>query len=769
MKKFWIKLSAWVMVFVTTFALIAATQAVSYRVFTIGDSTVQNYNDGYAPRKGWGQMLQSYFSSADVQVINKAVGGTSSKSFYDYFWSGVKSEMRAGDFVFIQFGINDRNRGDAEREAYGDVFKGYLRNYVNEARAMGAVPVLVSTVRRISWNNGAPYDSYHEHPQLVREVAAELNVALIDLDTKHKNGMIEVGQWYSERMWSNSYVPGEYPNYRNGNTDQVHFQEMGAIQLADYVIEGIKELSNHADVSKLIPFIKPQYEIKVLSNHPDAGIVTRTATYPAGLNIHLKALAHNGHNFINWKDNNGTLITSNNLFQFTSGTADQTYVAYFDDENPFSVDCNGDINGSAVLDNCGICSGGNTGVTACSAFLQGEEACEIDGILLESSNPGFGGAGYANTTNEVGAKILWNIASDEAQEVEVSFRFANGGAAARNMTLILNGNTVSEMVFNPTGSFANWSLVSTNLNLNKGGNVVELVALTSGGGPNIDVLTFDVENVYGGTCGTDCKGDLYGGAYIDECNTCVSGNTGLEACTQDCNGDWGGTAVLDNCGTCVGGNSAYQSCTGSLETETACAVDGILSENVNPGFSGEGYVNTTNTNGAAVSWVLNSTEAQTATLTFRYANGGTTNRSGEIWINNALVTELSLPGTGSWETWEQTSVNLTLQKGANDIQLVANTADGLANLDVIHFSDGVSDAQCGLITGGNTYETTTSHVYPNPTTGNISWNKESEWVLLNTQGKEVAHGKGKEANLTNQANGIYFLKIEGKIIKLMKQ
>lgn len=53
----------------------------------------------------------------------------------------------------------------------------------------------------------------------------------------------------------------------------------------------------------------------------------------------------------------------------------------------------------------------------------------------------------------------------------------------------------------------------------------------------------------------DCHGDIGGLAYLDECGTCVKGNTGLDPCKLDCNNDWGGTAFINNCGTCVGGNT----------------------------------------------------------------------------------------------------------------------------------------------------------------------------------------------------------------------
>jgi hypothetical protein len=61
-------------------------------------------------------------------------------------------------------------------------------------------------------------------------------------------------------------------------------------------------------------------------------------------------------------------------------------------------------------------------------------------------------------------------------------------------------------------------------------------------------------------CVQDCNGVWGGSAYIDNCNTCVGGNTGRTACVQDCNGIWGGTAYIDSCGVCVGGNTGQQPC-----------------------------------------------------------------------------------------------------------------------------------------------------------------------------------------------------------------
>src|SRR5690606_36713689 len=140
---------------------------------------------------------------------------------------------------------------------------------------------------------------------------------------------------------------------------------------------------------------------------------------------------------------------------------------------------------------------------------------------------------------------------------------------------------------------------------------------------------------------------------------------------------------------------------------------GILLEDKNTGFSGLGYVNADNAIGAGASWNIVSTTAQTATLAFRYANSGTASRDGDLYINGSKVTNLKLPPTGAWTTWEMASVNVTLANGANEITLKATTADGLANIDLISFSEGVSEGIC-IITGNVSEVNSELMIHPNP-------------------------------------------------------
>ncbi len=298
------------------------------RVFTIGDSTVQDYNDGYAPRKGWGQMLPFFFDKSKVVCYNKAVGGTSSKSFYNEKWADIRKQLKAGDFVFIQFGINDRAT-QAYRYAPKDTFNAYIKKYVNDCKAKGAFPVLVSTVRRAAWQNGKPYDSYHEHPQLMRDLATSLKLPLVDLDKFCYDLFVKQGQLYSERHITMHLEAGEYSNYPKGNTDQVHYQETGAIDNARCVIETI-EKSTDANLKKLIPGILPRYNVTFKINDPSkAKTISRSASFPAGINVTLKTIPQSGAKFLRWEDGTGKSIATTTLKVIKMGNADITYKAVY--------------------------------------------------------------------------------------------------------------------------------------------------------------------------------------------------------------------------------------------------------------------------------------------------------------------------------------------------------------------------------------------------------------------------------------------------------
>lgn len=236
----------------------------------------------------------------------------------------------------------------------------------------------------------------------------------------------------------------------------------------------------------------------------------------------------------------------------------------------------------------------------------------------------------------------------------------------------------------------------------------------------------------------------------------------------DCHGDVDGTAYLDDCDVCVGGNTGVEPCVGSVEGESACSVDGVLLESTNGGFFGEGYVNTDNTLGASVSWVLSSSIAQRASLTFRYANGGANARNGNIKINGQEVGSALFETTGAWTTWELFTINVELTAGTNELLIEATGAEGLANIDVIYFSEGVSTASC-IITGLSDNQKTGIKLFPNPTQKVVSLTQETAWVLFNALGVNILEGHGAEIDLSNYNQGVYFVKINNELFKVIKE
>ena len=124
------------------------------QIFIIGDSTVANYGSSAYPFAGWGQVFQHFFDDTKVSTQNRARGGRSSRSFYEEgLWDNVVAELATGNYVFIQFGHNDRDYSKEERYTSPEDYKTYLAIYINDSRALGAIPVLVSPMNMNSTSN----------------------------------------------------------------------------------------------------------------------------------------------------------------------------------------------------------------------------------------------------------------------------------------------------------------------------------------------------------------------------------------------------------------------------------------------------------------------------------------------------------------------------------------------------------------------------------------------------------------------------------------
>lgn len=211
-------------------------------VFLAGDSTMSQKLVTRRPETGWGEALQQYFDVDEVRVENHARNGRSSRSFLaEGRWQAIVERLEPGDYVLIQFGHNDESPDKGDRYSPPDEFQSNLTRFVREARAKQATPVLLTpVVRRRFDSSGAFYDTHGEYPELVREVAAEQQVALIDLHRATERLLHHYGPESSKRLFLHLAAGGE-PNYPEGLIDDTHFSPLGAEEVARLAVEGILE------------------------------------------------------------------------------------------------------------------------------------------------------------------------------------------------------------------------------------------------------------------------------------------------------------------------------------------------------------------------------------------------------------------------------------------------------------------------------------------------------------------------------------------------
>jgi lysophospholipase L1-like esterase len=211
------------------------------RVWLIGDSTMSVKDVKAYPETGWG-MPFVYFWDSTVTIDNRAKNGRSTKSFMEEgLWKPVVAEMQEGDYVFIQFGHNDEVSTKKTYTTEAE-FKNNLIRYINETKNKKAFPVLLTPVARRKFDStGHIQETHAVYAQIVRDVARENNVALIDLDEKSKALFQVLGPDASKYLF-NYVKPGEHPNYPEGKEDDTHFSELGARKVAEIVLTEIKNL-----------------------------------------------------------------------------------------------------------------------------------------------------------------------------------------------------------------------------------------------------------------------------------------------------------------------------------------------------------------------------------------------------------------------------------------------------------------------------------------------------------------------------------------------
>lgn len=218
----------------------AAPQAMT--VFLAGDSTVTDEPAANFPYAGWGMLLPTFFK-AEVAIANHATSGRSSRSFIaEGRLEAIVSKMKAGDVLMIQFGHNDQKSDPHRHTEPFTTYKEHLKQYIDAARACGAQPVLVTSVHRRQFDEaGKLVDSHKDYLTAMKELAADEQVPLVDLAEKSRILFEALGPEKTKSLfvWA---ARGEFMNFPDGVEDNTHFQETGALRIAELVVEGLREL-----------------------------------------------------------------------------------------------------------------------------------------------------------------------------------------------------------------------------------------------------------------------------------------------------------------------------------------------------------------------------------------------------------------------------------------------------------------------------------------------------------------------------------------------
>lgn len=211
-------------------------------IYIAGDSTVQSYRASYAPQQGWGYYLADYFND-NVTVANHSIAGRSTKKFYDEGrWQTIVDNLKEGDYVMVQFAINDSGKSNADRYAptCGNVnnpaensYEWYMTEFIKSAQAKGATPILVTTVIGMkAYSNGKFINSYSNYCDACKQLSAKYNIPCIDLNTLMVNHYNSIG--YDKAL--KYHLMGVV----EGSTDGTHFCEEGANAVAKLVADNVK-------------------------------------------------------------------------------------------------------------------------------------------------------------------------------------------------------------------------------------------------------------------------------------------------------------------------------------------------------------------------------------------------------------------------------------------------------------------------------------------------------------------------------------------------
>ena len=496
-------------------------------IYLCGDSTMQDWNDGYYPKQGQGQDFHFWFDKA--KVVNRGQGGMSlggggkdknggvAVGYYDMFFKKgcsngncIAEKLQPGDYVVIQFGINDNNYSTE------DFFRSNMKKMVDDVRAKGANPIIMSPIRRCYYDSPTQiHNSYRGYPALSKTLAEEYNVPFIDMSEMVANYMISVGESYAQQFVFNYATSAEYSNLKGDQSDQVHLQMNGANAFGRIITE---QMRAHSDtvVKKLGEYMAPMYQVSVkVSPEGSAEATSLSAYYPEGMTVMLKTIPKNGKKFLGWYDGNGNKVGASSrsevkspyIYTFKMGKASTQYTAVY--EGGTAEKYAGD--GAALtafptttpksLDDV-------TFVPYTSPEGSEETTVPVDKDIKkffdaftpdtgngfsENNNAGFHGEGFWNFANEKNSFASYKVKFPGAGYTTLAVIYANGGTTDRTINAYLDHDYLISAP--PTGSWTTWDTAYVVLDAPQGEAELKFMSLTDDGGPNIDMFGFSMESV----------------------------------------------------------------------------------------------------------------------------------------------------------------------------------------------------------------------------------------------------------------------------------
>lgn len=221
-------------------------------LYLVGDSTVRNgRGDGANNQMGWGEPLVALFNPAKINVVNRAIGGRSSRTYItEGHWADVLTMLKPGDTVLFQFGHNDGSKPDEPTRARGSLpgagpesveidnpitkkhetvytFGHYMDTYVTDTLAKGATPVVCSLIPRKIWKDRKIVRADDSYGGWARQVAERNHVTFVDLNNIIADRYDAMGEAAVEPLFGDPHT---------------HTTLAGAKLNAEGVVEGLKAL-----------------------------------------------------------------------------------------------------------------------------------------------------------------------------------------------------------------------------------------------------------------------------------------------------------------------------------------------------------------------------------------------------------------------------------------------------------------------------------------------------------------------------------------------